>query len=344
MPRTIADHASPEVIENRDRHFRYSFRRRIRRWPIAFLVFVVLWLGVSTAVVVRLTRRPKPRYVEPLVATAWGKLEEHRLRTRDNQDIGTWYVDGRADAASVLILHGNEGSRQNSLRYAEFLSSDGYALLMPSLRCHGDSSGEFHDIGYSARLDVLAAVDFLEKRRPGRPIIVLGTSLGAATAIFASKELAHRVSGYVFESPYQDLKTAVWNRTNTYLPTPIQEVAYAGLRIAGLAILPYLDEISPLKAIDGIPSDVPVLILAGDADPLARPEEARALFGRVESHARLLLLPASTHDVSLLELNRERYIEEVRGVCHRITPSPGTLEVPSAIEASLTSRNPLFAL
>jgi alpha-beta hydrolase superfamily lysophospholipase len=294
-----------------------TIKRRIRRWGISLLVLVALWLVVSAAVVVKLTRRPRARFTEPIPTLTWGKPEALRLKTRDGQDIGAWYVAGRDDAASILILHGNKGSRWNSLKYAEFLAAEGYAVLMPSLRCHGDSSGEFHDVGFSARKDVVAAVDYLERRRPGRPIIVLGTSLGAASATFASRELGARVQGYILESPYRDLKTAVWNRTDTYLPSPLHQVAYAGLRLVGLALLPYLDKISPLKAIDGIPSDVPVLILAGDADPLARPEEAQALFDRVKTHGGLVMLPASTHDVSLLALNRDRYIREVRNFCRR---------------------------
>jgi len=105
----------------------------------------------------------------------------------------------------------------------------------------------------------------------------MGVSLGSAAAIFASQELGRRVHGYILESPYQDLKTAVWNRTQTYLPPVLAQVAYAGLRAVGLFFLPNLEEIAPLRAIDGIPSDVPVLIMAGLADRLARPDEAGTL-------------------------------------------------------------------
>jgi pimeloyl-ACP methyl ester carboxylesterase len=51
----------------------------------------------------------------------------------------------------------------------------------------------------------------------------------------------------------------------------------------------------PLKAIGGIPNDVPVLILAGDADRLARPEEARALFSQVATHGKLVFFPGAEH-------------------------------------------------
>jgi hypothetical protein len=92
--------------------------------------------------------------------------------------------------------------------------------------------------------------------------VVLGTSLGSAAAVFAARELGERVQGYILESPYQDLKTAVWNRTEAYLPPVFAQVAYFGLRSVGPAFLPQLEEISLLRAIDGIPSRVPVLIIA----------------------------------------------------------------------------------
>ena len=112
-------------------------------------------------------------------------------------------------------------------------ASEGYAVLMISLRAHGDSSGDYHDVGFRLRRDVWAAVEFLEARRPGRPIVVMGTSMGAAAAVFAASELGHRVQGYILESPYQDLKTAAWNRTDVYLPPVLSHAAYLGLRAVG---------------------------------------------------------------------------------------------------------------
>jgi len=142
----------------------------------------------------------------------------------------------------------------------------------------------------------------------------MGVSLGSAAAIFASQELGRLVHGYILESPYQDLKTAVWNRTQTYLPPVLAQVAYAGLRAVGLFFLPNLEEIAPLRAIDGIPSDVPVLIMAGLADRLARPDEAKALFDRVASHGELAFFPGADHN-NLFPSTPDRYRRMVLDLC-----------------------------
>ena len=92
------------------------------------------------------------------------------------------------------------------------------------------------------------------------------------------------------------MKTAVWNRTVTYFPPELSHAAYVGLRAVGPLFLPHLDQVSLVNAIGGIPDDVPVLVLAGGADRLARPFEAQALFSQVASHGKLVFFPGADHN------------------------------------------------
>jgi uncharacterized protein len=230
-------------------------RQWLRRGAIVVGILLVLWLILSSAVAYRLTHRPRPPFEERPPRVVWGELEDHPITTSDGETLGSWFWKGDDDLPIVLLLHGSKGSRWNSLTRAEIFASHGCGVLMISFRAHGDSTGNFHDVGYSSRRDVIAAVEYLETRRSGRPVVIMGTSLGAAAAVFAANELGQRVQAYILESPYQDLKT-----------------------------------------IGGIPKDVPVLILAGDADRLARPFEAQALFSQVASHGKLVFFPGADHN------------------------------------------------
>ena len=96
---------------------------------------------------------------------------------------------------------------------------------------------------------------------------------------------AHRVQGYILESPYRNLKVAVRHRTENALPPLLDRIAYLGLLVVSPLILPDLEQTSPVDAIRGIPPEVPVLILAGGEDPVARPDEAQAILDRVRSPA-----------------------------------------------------------
>ena len=200
------------------------------------------------------------------------------------------------------------------------LVGHGCTVLMISVRAHGDSTGDFNDVGFGARLDIVAGVEFLERLRPGRPIVVQGTSMGAAAATFAAGELGGRVRGYILESPYRDLRTAVWNRVENALPPVLDAIAYRGLMTVAPVVLPHLDRIAPAQAIGGIPTDVPVLILAGDRDRNARTEEARALFERVRSHADLHIFPGADH-LRMKEVDPGRYRRTVFGLIDGVAKS-----------------------
>jgi pimeloyl-ACP methyl ester carboxylesterase len=157
---------------------------------------------------------------------------------------------------------------------------------------------------------VIAAVEFLERERPGRPIIVNGNSMGAATAIFAAGELGERVGGYILECPYRDLHQAVRNRTTMYLPPVLDRIAYTGVALVGPLILPDADRIAPIDRVADIPTSVPVLFLSGTDDRYARSWEAQELCDRIPSHARLVVFEGAGHGC-LIRAGQDRYAEAV---------------------------------
>jgi alpha-beta hydrolase superfamily lysophospholipase len=163
----------------------------------------------------------------------------------------------------------------------------------------------------------MAGVDWLQERRPGKPIVLFGNSLGAAAAAFAAAELQQRVAGCILDCPYQDLRTAVRNRTEIYLPPVADWIAFQGLDTVGPLVLPDLPRISPLEAVGKIPPTVPVLILAGGADREATPDEAHALFDRVRSHAQLVMFGGATH-ARLFEADPGLYRRSVLGLLERL--------------------------
>ncbi len=95
--------------------FRLKDRPRLKRWLVFFAVMPVIWLLVSSAVAYRLTRREGTRALEPLPDVGWARIEAQRIKTTDGEELGAWFVDGRDEAPSVLLLHGNNGNRGHAL-------------------------------------------------------------------------------------------------------------------------------------------------------------------------------------------------------------------------------------
>jgi alpha-beta hydrolase superfamily lysophospholipase len=299
-------------------------RRLLRHFLSISAMLVAAWLLASLVFTYRMTRRAAPVYAEPAPALSWGQVESLRLRTTDGEELGAWFVPARPRSSgslpAVVLLHGDGGNRQACLPQAELLAEVGCPVLLVTARAHGDSTGTFNDFGYGARHDVVAAVTWLEQKLPGRPVVVWGQSLGAAAAVFAEGELGGRVRGLILECPYRDLRTAARNRLELALPPPLDTIAYTGLLVVSPLILGDVDKFSPVTAAARIPEDVPVLILAGGADRHARPEEAGAIFQRLESHAELVFLEGAGH-MGLLHTDPVRYKQAVTEFVQRCRPA-----------------------
>jgi pimeloyl-ACP methyl ester carboxylesterase len=291
---------------------------KARKRLLTYSIFaIVLWFVSSFVVVFALTRRVGGHGDEPAPTVPWGKFEEIRLTTRDGEELGAWFLEGNRDRPIVLILHGIGARRSWMLEPATFFAEDQCGLLLISMRGHGDSTGERNDFGYSARHDVVAAIEWIEKQHSGRRIVVWGTSLGAATALFAANELGERVHGYWLECAFQDLPTATRNRTKHFLPIGLEWVAYQGLHLMGPVFLPEMDEIAPIKAAEAFPQKVPATVAAGALDCLAMPCESCAIAERMGPAARLVIFEKGPHSL-LHRAEPERYRLEIRELLARI--------------------------
>jgi dipeptidyl aminopeptidase/acylaminoacyl peptidase len=179
-----------------------SWRSRV----LALTAFVVLgWLGSSLAVAERLTRHlAVPAGPAPTVGFA--RSEDVALVARDGARVPAWAFDIDGARGTVVLLHPNGGSAASMLGTAQIWAELGFASIAVTLRGHGEAEGARNDFGWSARLDVVAAVEWAGSRRP-EPVLVHGVSLGAAAACLAANEhgpeasariLGHVLTAWVF--------------------------------------------------------------------------------------------------------------------------------------------------
>jgi len=168
----------------------------------ASLVAVVYTL-VCGAIAHRFTtaRRRSPA---PRAAAA----QSVRFAARDQRaQIEAWYFKPASCRAAVVFVHGKDACRGDELKadsaaLASTLCAAGIAVLMIDLRGHGTSSAARLTYGDRERHDVLGAVDWLAAQGHGC-IGVLGTSMGAASALLAAAE-ERKVLALVADSPFAD--------------------------------------------------------------------------------------------------------------------------------------------
>jgi pimeloyl-ACP methyl ester carboxylesterase len=97
----------------------------------------------------------------------------------------------------------------------------------------------------------------------------------------------------------------------------LDQIAYAGVAVAGPLILPQANRIAPINHVHAIPPSVPVLFLSGTKDERACPSEAQALCDRVAGHARLALFAGAGHG-HLIREDKRRYGEVVTPLIREI--------------------------
>ncbi|MDX1970715.1 MAG: alpha/beta fold hydrolase [Planctomycetaceae bacterium] len=281
---------------------------------------MVLWLGLSCVVASALTQRAHPMRAEQLPSGTASRWETVRLSTSDGETLGAWFAIGDREQPVVLLFHGNGGCRSSMLPQADWLVARGCGVLLVTLRAHGDSTGTRNDIGYSSRLDVRSAVDWVAQRDPTRRRIVWGQSVGGAAAILASLDAELPVDGYILECVFADLDRAVWNRLRMYLPPVLDQIAYVGLRVVAPAFVPHLDETAPARAAKRMPTDRPVLLLAGSIDRRATVAESQEIAASIGECAHVAIVEGGDH-LTLHDANSQQYFDEIARLLSRVPPT-----------------------
>ena len=173
----------------------------------------------------------------------------------------------------VFYLKGNGGNVATWTTGVDFWRRVNYDLFILDYRGYGKSTGR---IASEAQLhaDVRAAYDAIAPRYRGKPIVILGRSLGSGLAIALARDVAPPL--LVLVSPY----------------TSVADAALREYPIAPGFLVRY-----PLRSdelIAGVAS--PMLLLHGARDTLIPPADSERLRALARAPAELILVDGAGHN------------------------------------------------
>ena len=143
--------------------------------------------------------------------------------------VGSFYISGsfyeEAKHYCVIYLHGNVGSQQEGRFLVRLLAPRGISVFCFDFSGSGLSGGEHVTLGYYEHLDVIDAIDFLNKQFKVDNVVLWGRSMGAACAVMAARK-SPLIRGIIVDSAYRSLsKLFMAISKQTPLPSVIRPVA-----------------------------------------------------------------------------------------------------------------------
>lgn len=202
-----------------------------------------------------------------------------------------------ADHRWLLAVHGYISKKEDYRNVAAVFAAEGYNVLMPDLRAHGESEGRYIGMGWLDRMDILKWIDFIVQQDPQAQIILHGTSMGAATVMMASGEtLPENVKGIVEDCGYTSVWDIFTDELDLLFGLPPFPVLHAASIVCGLRAGYTFGEASALEKIGA--ATLPMLFIHGSADNFVRTDMVYELYEAYPAEKELLVVEGAGHGES----------------------------------------------
>jgi len=134
--------------------------------------------------------------------------KEYKIKTTDNQEIQVyeWIPQDEQSVKAVLqIAHGMAEHAARYENFALFLNKNGYAVFANDHKGHGKTAGSVENLGYFADKngfelvvnDMNSLTDKINERFPGKPVFLLGHSMGSFLSRYYSIKNASKLKGLI---------------------------------------------------------------------------------------------------------------------------------------------------
>ena len=225
---------------------------------------------------------------------------ESYIDSFDNLNLHAYIVNQNNNTDKwAIVVHGYAGNGKLMSSKAKYFYEMGYNVLIPDLRGHGKSEGEYIGMGLKDRLDIISWINFIIENNPESEIVLHGTSMGAATVLMASGEnLPSNVKAIISDCAY----TSVWDQFNyeieTYLNLPTSYIINVTNMITKLKAGYSFKEASAINAVKK--STVPILYIHGDMDKFVPYSMMDELYNATKSPKKKLTIEGAEHGNSHL--------------------------------------------
>ena len=194
----------------------------------------------------------------------------------------------------AIVIHGYSGRHDYMWNYGKVFYEAGYNILLPDMRGHGASDGDYIGMGWPDRKDVLKWINLVIERDPQAEIILHGVSMGGGTVMMTSGEdLPSNVKAIVEDCGY----TSVWDifsdEMKALFNLPDFPLLHTANIICKLRAGYTFTEASAIKQV--AKAKVPMLFLHGGEDNFVHTDMIYKVYEACNTKKDMMVIPNAGH-------------------------------------------------
>lgn len=204
------------------------------------------------------------------------KTEKLHLESEDNTLSATLIKNEESKKVAILV-HGIFGTHKDLQPQAKILLENGFNILAPDLRAHGETTGKEISMGNFEKRDiVLWAKEIVKRFGKDCQIVLLGISMGGATVLLTSGEkLPKNVKCVISDSGYSNAGKELKYVVNRALVPSFIILPQLNFFLKRLSFFD-LNKVQPIEAVKS--TNLPILFIHGSKDTFVPCKMSKEMF------------------------------------------------------------------
>lgn len=240
-----------------------------------------------------------------------------KIKSFDNLNLSAYKLSHEKYSNRWVVI--NHGYTQDPYQLGHAgikFFADGYNVLVPHMRGHGESDGEYIGMGWHDRLDIIKWIDYILLMDNNAKIVIYGVSMGAAATMMVSGEkIPENVKCFVEDCGY----TSAWD-----------EFAYQLKAIYNLPSFPIMNGVNILvklrtgydlkeaSALNQVKKcSKPMLFIHGDKDTFVPYEMVQELYTKASCPEKELFITHNAGHAESFKIYSDIYWQKVLEFANR---------------------------
>lgn len=230
--------------------------------------------------------------------TTWlleeSNYEDFYVTSKDGLKLHNYLLRNDSTDRWIITVHGYTSEGKLMASYARKFYAMGYNVILPDLRGHGQSEGDYIGMGWDERFDIIDLIQYIVDNNENSQIVLFGVSMGASTVMNVSgEELPSNVKAIIEDCGY----TSAWDEFSYQLKELFGLPAFPMMHTASLfgkiRAGYWLGEASAINQVKK--STTPMLFIHGDSDTFVPSHMLDELYSAAKVEKEKLIIAGAGH-------------------------------------------------